>query len=486
MTFTHSLSTGNYGPAKFIVATAVSNGTHTTLASAMAAASAGDTIFLRDSVTENLTITPGVNIAAWTGGSANTPAITGKLSMTGAGTSTISGIELITNSDFVIAVTGSAASILNVNNCYINCTNNTGISHTSSSASSIVFLNNCTGNLGTTGIGVFSGSTAGTFQMGYCGFNNTGNSTTANTCASTGTYTLNYTSIANPITTSNTAAFSGNNLLIVCAAINTTAFTHNSTLGQGALRQSQLLSGTATALSVAASAVIELLHVELDSTNASTISNSGTVQYTIIQAGTTSALTLAGGGTYTKLATQPAILSSAGAWTLLQTQTASSSANITFTSTYITSTYNKYALVMNNVVPATNGVSMNMTVSTDNGSSYLATGYKAVINVFSEAATANAVSSTSLIPLTIITGNTLANTTGVGLMGTLYMLNWTSGSSFPEIHGNCSYLEASAANTLTGLWGGRAPTTSVINNIKIVMSSGNIATGTFSLYGISS
>jgi hypothetical protein len=175
-----------------------------------------------------------------------------------------------------------------------------------------------------------------------------------------------------------------------------------------------------------------------------------------------------------------------GAWTLLQTQTASNSANITFTSTYITSTYNKYALVMNNVVPATNGVSMNMTVSVDNGSNYLATGYKAVINVFSESATANAVSSTTLIPLTIISGNTLANTTGIGLMGTLYMTNWTSGTNYPEIHGNCAYLESSAANTLTGLWGGRAPTTSAINNIKIVMSSGNISTGTFSLYGISS
>ena len=46
MTFTHALSTNNYGPAKFIVDALVANGTHTTIASALTSASSGDTIFL--------------------------------------------------------------------------------------------------------------------------------------------------------------------------------------------------------------------------------------------------------------------------------------------------------------------------------------------------------------------------------------------------------------------------------------------------------
>jgi hypothetical protein len=103
MAFTHALSTNNYGPAKFVVATSAANGTHTTLASAMSAASSGDTIFLRDSVTENVTLTPGVNISSWPSGSSlngtGNAKITGKLTMTGAGSVTIVGIQLETNSD---------------------------------------------------------------------------------------------------------------------------------------------------------------------------------------------------------------------------------------------------------------------------------------------------------------------------------------------------------------------------------------------------
>jgi len=160
MTFTHALSINNYGVAKFIVATSAANGTHTTLASAMSAASSGDTIFLRNSVTENVTITPGVNIAAWSGDSLNVPSITGTLTMTGAGTSTLSGLRLVTNSAALIAVTGSAASILNVNNCYLNISNNDGITFSTSSSSGQISLFNCKGDLGTTGIKIFAHSSA--------------------------------------------------------------------------------------------------------------------------------------------------------------------------------------------------------------------------------------------------------------------------------------------------------------------------------------
>lgn len=309
MTFTHALATNRYGEADLIVSTSAANGTHTTLASAMAAATSGQTIFLRDSVTENVTITPGVNIAALGGTSLNVPSITGTLTMTAAGTSTISGLRLVTNSSFVIAITGSAASILNVNNCYFNCSNNTGISFTSSSASSRLSMSYCNGDLGTTGIAILSASTAGTLFAQYCTFLNTGNSTTNNTCASTGNYTFNYCDFNGPFTTSNTASFSSNYMSVVCAALNVTAFTHNSTLGTGALRHSQLLSGTAIALNVGAGALLELINFEVDSSNATTITNAGTVQYALIQSGSTTAITLGGAGTYTQLPVSPSITS---------------------------------------------------------------------------------------------------------------------------------------------------------------------------------
>lgn len=479
------LSTNTFTTAKWVVSATSSDGTHTTIASALTSASSGDTIFIRPGTyTENLTLKAGVNLTAYSC-DALTPNVTisGKCTFTAAGTVSISGINLQTNSDFALAVTGSAASIVNLNTCYLNCSNNTGISFTSSSSSASISFANSSGNLGTTGIGLFTSTSAGSLSFFNCALNNTGGSSTAST-TSTGVVQFQGCSVKSPLTTSSTGNFAIINTNINCSAVNATSLT---TAGTGAtqIEYSDFISGTASAISIGTGTTVTAAgHCRIESSNTNAITGAGTIKFGLLTySGSSSTNNVS---TQTQLVNQPVISSSSGAWTLLQTQTASSSANITFTSTYITSTYNKYVLVMNNVVPATNGVSMSMTVSVDNGSNYLATGYKAVINVFSEAATANAVSSTTLIPLTIISGNTLSNTTGVGLMGTLYMLNWTSGSSFPEIHGNCSYLESSAANTLTGLWGGRAPTTNVINNIKIVMSSGNIATGTFSLYGISS
>ena len=134
------LGTNTFTTAKWIVSPTASDGTHTTIAAALTSASSGDTIFIRPGTyTENPTLKAGVNLSAYTC-DALTPNVTisGKCTFTGAGTVSISGINLQTNSDFCLAVTGSAASIVYLNNCYINALNNTAISYTSSSSSSAI------------------------------------------------------------------------------------------------------------------------------------------------------------------------------------------------------------------------------------------------------------------------------------------------------------------------------------------------------------
>lgn len=275
MTFTHANALNNYGPAKFIVATSAANGTHTSLASAMAVASVGDTIILRDSVTENVTITPGVNINGWVGSSLNTPSITGTLTMTGAGTSTLQGLTLVTNSAALIAVTGSAASILNVKQCYLNCSNNTGITYSSSSASSKLLIDDCKGDLGTTGIGLFSHSAAGTFQFQYSTFTNTGLSTTASTC-SAGILDCFYCKFASPITTSSTAAMTWEHSLFSTVALNVIAATIGG--GSSSCKWCRFDSGSASAVSIgSASAMMELC--DISSTNTNAITGAGTLTY---------------------------------------------------------------------------------------------------------------------------------------------------------------------------------------------------------------
>lgn len=198
-------SDNNFGTAKWIVDAVAGQGTHTTIASALTESSSGDTIFIRPgSYTENLTLKAGVNLAAFTC-DAFTPNVTiiGKCTFTSAGTVTISGIRLQTNSDNFLAVTGSAASIVNLYDCYLNMTNATGITFSSSSSSAIIHFQNCNGNMATTGIALFSHSSSGRLNFYYCHITNTGSSVTRSTC-SAGLVIYHHSEITSPVTTSST------------------------------------------------------------------------------------------------------------------------------------------------------------------------------------------------------------------------------------------------------------------------------------------
>jgi len=303
MTFTHALATNNYGEAKLIVSTSAANGTHTTLASAMSAASSGDTIFLRDSVTENVTLTAGVNIAAWTGGTLNTPSITGKLTMTTAGTCNISGIKLITNSDFLLAVTGSANSIVNLNNCFLSISNNTGISYTTSGASSAITLTNCQGDISTTGITCFSHSAVGGLTFNNCIITNNGQSTTASTCSSSGNVAFRNTRVGFTVTTSSTASFVSDYSFHESPAINLTMLTLNGTGSVQRILKSYVGSGTSSAISIGSGVTVIGTDITTNSSNANAITGAGTLNYSLINSvsGTTLAMNVTGTTSYNNM-----------------------------------------------------------------------------------------------------------------------------------------------------------------------------------------
>jgi hypothetical protein len=66
--------------------------------------------------------------------------------------------------------------------------------------------------------------------------------------------------------------------------------------------------------------------------------------------------------------------STGGSLVFLQSQTASNSSSINFTS-IISATYTTYLLVVSNCIPAVNLDEIDIQVSTNNGSTYLSTGY---------------------------------------------------------------------------------------------------------------
>ena len=267
--------------ARWIVDPLGFNGTHTTLTTATASATSGDTIaIMPGTYTENFTAKPGVNYTA-IGNDSLTPNVTivGKITMTGAGTCTFTGIRLQTNSDNLISITGSNACVIKLKQCYLNCTNNTGISIANTSASVSVF--ECEGDLGTTGIALFTSTGSMLFQN--CYITNTGNSTTASLTNGAGNSTIfQFCYLYIPLSTSTNSAFvSLQSCIFALASLNVTALTTAGTGGSN-VNQCYIQTGTASAISVGSGTTLELDRTMIFSTNTNAVTGAGTLNYSLI------------------------------------------------------------------------------------------------------------------------------------------------------------------------------------------------------------
>lgn len=285
MTFTRALSTNNYGPAKFIVdGTTVGNGTHSTIASALTSASSGDTIFIRPGTyTENLTLKAGVNISAYNDGfvssvsSNGNVTIIGKCSFSAAGNVNISGIELKTNSDYCLSVTGSSASAVNLINCYIGMAGNTAIQYTSSSGSSFINIISCICDTSTTGITLYTHSAAGFIRISASYFENSGGSTTKSDNSS-GVVLIENSRMIIPVSTSGTGVLQCENSKLYAVA-NDTMITHNSSDTDHSWANNCFIrSGTSSAVSITAGK-FTLNNCVIASSNTNAITGSASLAY---------------------------------------------------------------------------------------------------------------------------------------------------------------------------------------------------------------
>lgn len=269
----YSTGDNKFGVCKWIVDPIAGLGTHTTITAAIASASSGDTIFIKNGTyTENFTLKAGVDLVTFSD-QGDTPQVTinGTVTMSAAGTCSISGLRLQTNSAFSLVVSGANACILNVSDCDFNCTNNTGISLTNSNAASAIYLYECYGNLTTTGIAFWASSSAAYFEISYCRFANPGASTTANT-NSAGTLATYYSYFFNPISTSGTNSRNSTECKISTGIQNVTALTINAASSSS---HDLYDGGTSPAVTISASGVDSIANATVTSSNANAISGSG-------------------------------------------------------------------------------------------------------------------------------------------------------------------------------------------------------------------
>ena len=180
-----------------------------------------------------------------------------------------------------------------------------------------------------------------------------------------------------------------------------------------------------------------------------------------------------------------------GSLTLLSTQTASSSASISFTSG-IDSTYSSYVFKFINIHPATDVAHFEFNGSTDGGSNYNVTKTTSVFRAYHTESdgTANLLyesgfdlaQSTAFQELAYNTGNNNDD----NVTGYLQIFNPSDTTFVKHFISRTSYShQTSASAEIDSFCGGYFNTTSAIDAIKFQMSSGNIDDGIIKMYGVS-
>jgi hypothetical protein len=177
-----------------------------------------------------------------------------------------------------------------------------------------------------------------------------------------------------------------------------------------------------------------------------------------------------------------------GKMTLISSQTASSSASISFTSG-IDSTYPIYRFEFINIHPQNNNVDFEFNLSTDGGSNYNVTKTTTLFKPYhDEADTTTTLSYDDGRDIAQGTGyqdiaTNFGNDNDQNLAGTLEIFN-PSSTTFVK-HFICrTQFTHHADYTVEHYVAGYGNTTSAIDAVRFQMSSGNIDSGTIKLYGI--
>ena len=178
-----------------------------------------------------------------------------------------------------------------------------------------------------------------------------------------------------------------------------------------------------------------------------------------------------------------------GAWTLLSTQTASSSATLSFTSG-LDSTYDAYCFRFYNMHPATDSAHFSFNASADSGSNYNVTKTTTAFYAYNQEDDGDAA-------LSYLTGLDLAQSTAIqkisgtignandeAASGYLYLFK-PSSTTFVKHFLSRSQTHGSNDSNADMYWSGYLNTTSAVDAIQFSMHSGNIDAGVIKLYGIS-
>jgi len=165
---------------------------------------------------------------------------------------------------------------------------------------------------------------------------------------------------------------------------------------------------------------------------------------------------------------------------LIATGTANNSATYLEFTSKITTSFTTYYVEIRNLLPATDNVTMDLTFSTNNGSSYLATNYGyAYHNTTSQPASTSTGSNSAA---SAIFCSALSNGASTGFSADMYLYNVDTTTPM-HFKGMGSHYNTSSYLNHVAFAGFNSGTTAV-TAIKFTLSSGNMVSGTIRLYGV--
>lgn len=163
---------------------------------------------------------------------------------------------------------------------------------------------------------------------------------------------------------------------------------------------------------------------------------------------------------------------------LLASATASNSATVVLTGM---TGYSNYLIFFSNFTPATNATNLLVQFSTDNGSTFVSSAGAYRYQNFAQVNTSlTGVSATST---SVQLSNSHNNTAGVAAGGFIQILN-PVGGFFTTLLYQSAYVDSSSVYRAYTTGARCEGTSSAINAIGFFMSSGNISTGNWQLYGV--
>lgn len=175
-----------------------------------------------------------------------------------------------------------------------------------------------------------------------------------------------------------------------------------------------------------------------------------------------------------------------GGLVLVSAQSASNDASIDFTSVSVSSTYEHYILEINDLIPATDGAVVHLRTSADGGTTFdsSASDYGwCSLSMLDSGTTVTGANDSADSEIDLTSATTSAgNGTGEAFNSTVKIYH-PAGSLNTIIEYSSPFLNTGTVLTYAAGSGQRA-TSAAVNALQILMSTGNITSGEFRLYGV--